>query len=225
MRNLVNTISQPGAAKYMVTGDRYEVGGVIPAGPIYLFVRDRSVDTVEEMSGKRIATLEYDEPSVKMVNHIGASIVPSNSANFSGKFNNGSVDIAYAPAIAYSPLEMYKGIGTKGGILRYNLAYLDFQVLLHKERFPEGFGQKSRLYVAGLFDKANAFVTQDTAGIPETTWIDLPKADVEKYNEMLRQVRITLRDEGVYDATMLTLLRKLRCRENPAEGECVENLE
>ncbi|WP_338352823.1 putative solute-binding protein [Thalassolituus oleivorans] len=225
MRSLVNTISQPGAAKYMVTGDRYEVGGVIPAGPIYLFLRDRSVDTVEEMSGKRIATLEYDEPSVKMVNHVGASIVPSNSANFSGKFNNGSVDIAYAPAIAYSPLEMYKGIGTKGGILRYNLAYLDFQVLLHKERFPEGYGQKSRLYVAGLFDKANAFVTQDTAGIPETTWIDLPKADVEKYNEMLRQVRITLRDEGVYDATMLTLLRKLRCRENPAEGECVENLE
>ena len=85
MRQVVMTTAAPNAAKFMQT-ERYAVGGVIPAGAVYLFVNDRSIDTVEEMSGKKIATLDYDAPSIKMVNHVGAAVVPSNSANFSGKF-------------------------------------------------------------------------------------------------------------------------------------------
>ena len=42
---------------------------------------------------------------------------------------------------------------------------------------------------------------------------------------MLRAVRVELREEGVYDGTMLRLLKGLRCKENPAEAECAENLE
>ena len=224
MRDVVNTISAPGAAKYMRT-DRYEVGGVIPAGAVYLFVNDRSIDTVEELSGKKIATLDYDEPSIKMVNHVGAAVVPSNSANFSGKFNNGSVDIAYAPAIAYKPLEMYKGLGSKGGIMRYNLAYLDFQLVYHRETINDEFGQKSRQFVASLFDRAVKSIKAHTDEIEAHYWMDLPTEDAKKYNEMLRQVRVTLRDEGVYDGTMLRLLKKLRCKADGSAAECVEDLE
>ncbi|MDK2779052.1 MAG: DUF6091 family protein [Pseudomonadota bacterium] len=224
MRNIITTVSSPKAAKYMTEG-RYEVGGILPAGPIYLFVRDRSVDSVEELSGKRIATFEYDEPSIKLVNHVGASVVPANSANFSGKFNNGSVDAAYAPAVAYKPLEMYKGLGNKGGIMRFNLAYLDFQIILHKDRFPEGFGQKSRQKVAASFDRMLGYIEQDTSGIDKKYWMDLADADQNKYNQMLRNVRIDLREEGVYHPVMLRLMRKLRCAEDPAAAECVEKLE
>lgn len=224
MKQVVGAISAPNAAKYMKT-ERYEVGGVIPAGAVYLFVNDRSIDTVEEMSGKRIATLDYDKPSIKMVNHVGAAVVPSNSANFSGKFNNGSVDIAYAPAIAYKPLEMYKGLGEKGGIMRYNLAYLDFQLVLHRERFDPEYGQKSRTYVLSQFDRAIKSIQTNTAEIEDHYWMDLPETDAKKYNEMLRQVRIELRDEGVYDGKMLKLLKNLRCKDDPSAAECVENLE
>jgi TRAP-type C4-dicarboxylate transport system substrate-binding protein len=224
MRNLVNMLATPKAAKYMSEG-RYEVVGIMPAGPIYLFLRDRTVDSIEELSGKRIATIDYDEPSKRLVRHVGASIVPANSANFSGKFNNGSVDVAYAPAVAYKPLELYKGIGKKGGIVRYNLAYLDFQILVHKDRFTPEFGIQSRKTVAEAYDKVAEFVNRDTQAIPEKYWVDLNPADVDKYNLMLRDVRIALRDEGVYHPTMLKILRKLRCRENPANAECVEKLE
>jgi len=224
MRQVVMMTASPKAAKYMAT-ERYEVGGVIPAGAVYLFVNDRSIDTVEEMSGKRIATLDYDAPSIKMVNHVGAAVVPSNSANFSGKFNNGSVDIAYAPAIAYKPLEMYKGLGDKGAIMRYNLAYLDFQLVMHREKFTSEYSQKSSQFVAGLFDRALKSIQKHEADIEEHYWMDLPEADKKKYDEMLRQVRITLRDEGVYDGRMLKLLKNLRCKENPSAAECVENLE
>lgn len=224
MRNIIATVSSPKAAKYMTEG-RYEVGGILPAGPIYLFVRDRRVDSVEELSGKRIATFEYDEPSIKLVNHVGASVVPANSANFSGKFNNGSVDAAYAPAVAYKPLEMYKGLGNKGGIMRFNLAYLDFQIILQKDRFPPDFGQQSREKIAALFDRMRTYIDRDTAEIDQKYWFDLSRADQDKYNQMLRSVRIELRDEGVYHPAMLRLMRKLRCVENPAAAECVEQLE
>lgn len=224
MRNLVHMLASPKAAKYMVEGN-YEVAGIMPAGPIYLFLRDRSVDSVEEMSGKRIATIDYDEPSKRLVRHVGASIVPSNSANFSGKFNNGSVDVAYAPALAYKPLELYKGMGEDGGVIRFNLAYLDFQLVVHKDRFDDQFGNQSRKTIAAAYDKVAEFIQRDTKEIPQKYWVELDPADVEKYNLMLRDVRLALREEGVYNPTMLTILRKLRCRENPTHAECVEKLE
>lgn len=224
MRKVVTTISSPKAAKLMTEG-KYEVAGMLPAGPIYLFVRDRNLNTAEKLSGKRIATFEYDEPSIKMVNYVGASVVPSNSANFSGKFNNGSVDVAYAPAVAYKPLEMYKGLADNGGVIRFNLAYLDFQMIIYRDQFAEGFGQKTRSFFASIFDRALEFVAKDTAEIDDKYWMDLPQEDIDKYNEMLRGVRLMLRDEGVYDPRMLTLLRRLRCADTPAAAECVEQLE
>ncbi|MEN9464779.1 MAG: hypothetical protein RL217_960 [Pseudomonadota bacterium] len=208
----------------MVEG-RYEVAGIMPAGPIYLFVRDRKVDSVEKLSGKRIATFEYDEPSIKLVNHIGASVVPSNSANFSGKFNNGSVDVAYAPAVAYKPLEMYKGLANNGGVVRFNLAYLDFQMIIYKDKFPAEFGQKSRLRIAQEFDRFIEFIDRDTAEIEAKYWMELKPDNVVKYNEMLRSVRLMLRDEGVYDSRMLRIIRQLRCKETPAAAECAEQVE
>ena len=224
LRTLLATISSPKAAKYMVEGE-YEVAGIMPAGPIYLFTRDRNIDTVEEMSGKRIATIDYDEPSIHLVNHIGASMVPSNSANFSGKFNNGSVDVAYAPAVAYAPLELYKGLQNNGGIADFVLAYMDFQILIRKDKFPAGFGQKSRTRTASYFDQVNEFVKEETDKIDPKYWIKIAPEAQDQYNQMLRDVRIALRDKGVYDANMLKLMRKLRCRSNPAAAECVEKLE
>jgi hypothetical protein len=224
LRSLLTTISSPKAAKLMREG-QYEIVGIMPAGPLYLFTRDRNIDTVEELSGKRIATIDYDEPSVYLVNHVGAAMVPSNSANFSGKFNNGSVDIAYAPAIAYQPLELYKGLQDNGGILRFSLSYLDFQIIIRADKFPEGFGQKSRVKVASLFDRVNEDVVKATAEIDPKYWMELSVETTGKYNAMLRSVRIKLRDQGVYDGRMLKLMRKLRCKENPVAAECTEKLE
>ena len=224
LRKLLATISSPKAAKFMREG-QYEVAGIMPAGPIYLFTRDKTIDTLEELSGKRIATIDYDQPSIFLVNHVGASMVPSNSANFSGKFNNGSVDVAYAPAVAYKPLELYKGLEDNGGILRFLLAYMDFQILIRADKFPEGFAQKSRTKVASYFDRVNEFVKKETDEIDPKYWIDLSDETKTQYGSMLRDVRIQLRDQGVYNGTMLKLMRKLRCKTNPAAAECAEKLE
>ncbi len=224
MRKLVGMLAKPRASKYMIEGD-YEIAGIMPAGAVFVFTRDKTIDSVEAAAGKRLATIDYDTASVKVVQRIGATMVPVTIATFAPRFNNGYVDIAYAPAIAYEPFEMYKGMGDSGGILRFNLAQMNGQLILRKDKFPQQFGQKSREYAYKNFTKALEHIVAAEDNIPEKYWIDLPDNKKTEYKEMLRQVRLELRDEGVYDERMLKILFKLRCRTDPGHYECVEKLE
>ena len=224
MRKLVGMLAHPKASKYMIEGN-YEVAGIMPAGAVFVFVRDKAINSVKAAAGKRLATIDYDTASLKVVKHIGATMVPVSIATFAPRFNNGYVDLAYAPAIAYEPFEMYKGLGEKGGILRFNLAQMNGQLILRKDRFPEGFGQNSRDYAYSHFNKALEHIVAAEKGIPEKYWVDLPTDKQVEYKEMLRQVRLELQDEGVYDKRMLKILLRLRCKTNPSHYECVEKLE
>ena len=224
MRKLVGMLAHPKASKYMIEGD-YEVAGIMPAGAVFVFVRDKAINSVEAAAGKRLATIDYDTASLKVVKHIGATMVPVSIATFAPKFNNGYVDLAYAPAIAYEPFEMYKGMGDKGGILRFNLAQMNGQLILRKDRFPEGFGQNSRDYAYSNFNKALEHIVAAEEGIPKKYWVDLPDEKQVEYKEMLRQVRLELKEEGIYDKRMLKILFKLRCKTDPSHYECVEKLE
>ena len=219
MRLLYNTLSQPQARQFLVEGP-YEVAGVFPGGAIYLHTRDRNVDSVEKLQGKRIATLDYDSASVRMVRHVGASVVGSNSANFAGKFNNGSVDLAYAPAVAYQPLELYKGVNTKGGVFKYALGYMNFQVIIHRDRFPDDAGQMVRDESIKRIDQAYEIIAEAEAGIPEEVWMHPPQEDVAEYDRMLRQVRLSLLEDGVYDERAIKLMRAIHCRVDGSRSEC-----
>lgn len=224
MRKLVGMLAHPKAKKYMIEGD-YEVAGIMPAGAVFVFVRDKAINSVEAAAGKRLATIDYDIASIKVVKHIGATMVPVSIATFAPRFNNGYVDLAYAPAIAYEPFEMYKGMGEQGGILRFILAQMNGQLILRKDRFPDQFGQKSREYAYSNFPKALENILTAEKDIPEKYWVELPKEKHNQYKAMLRQVRLELRDEGVYDKHMLKILFKLRCKSDPSHYECIEKLE
>ncbi|WP_369600779.1 putative solute-binding protein [Hahella sp. SMD15-11] len=224
MKMVLDTLASPKAAKLMRSGE-YEVAGILPAGAIYLFTRDRSIDTVEEMQGKKVATLDYDEASLTMVRKVGASVVGASSANFAGKFNNGSVDIAYAPAVAYTPLELYKGTQPNGGVFNYKIAQMNFQIIIRPDRFPEGYGQKVREYAASRYEEAYDIIRKAEAEIKPSEWINPDPEKVAGYDKLLREVRIALRDKGVYDAKALRLMRKVRCKSNPTAAECTQALE
>ena len=51
---------------------------------------------------------------------------------------------------------LYKGVGKKGGVIEYPLAQMTLQLLIHKDRFPEGFGASSQKLAAQAFDKGRA---------------------------------------------------------------------
>ena len=120
---------------------------------------------------------------------------------------------------------MYKGMGEQGGILRFILAQMNGQLILRKDRFPDQFGQKSREYAYSNFPKALENILTAEKDIPEKYWVELPKEKHNQYKAMLRQVRLELRDEGVYDKHMLKILFKLRCKSDPSHYECIEKLE
>ena len=219
VRRIVQTYADPKAAKLMVDGN-YEVGGVVPLGAAYPVVNDRKLNTVEALAGKRIASFDYDKAQAVMIQKIGAQPVSADITNFSSKFNNGSVDFIAAPTLAYKPLELYKGIGKTGGMVRFPILILTYQVILNKTKFPDGFGEKSREYWLTQFDRALQLIKQSDAGIPPATWLELSSENAYKYTLMLRESRIDIAQKGLYDKRGLKVIKRIRCSVNPADPEC-----
>lgn len=219
VRKTILTLGSPAAAKLMVKGD-YEVGGIIPFGTAYPVVNDRNINTVEALAGKKIAAFDYDKAQAIMIQKIGAQPVSADITNFAGKFNNGSVDFIAAPAMAYKPLELYRGIGSKGAIQRFPILILTYQVILNRSKFPEGFGDKSRQYWLTQHDRAMALINKAEKDIPASTWGDLKPENMIKYTIMLRDARIDIANKGVYDKQGLKLIKRVRCSINSADPEC-----
>ncbi|HFG6899630.1 putative solute-binding protein [Acinetobacter baumannii] len=206
-------------SKYMVNG-RYEVVGVIPVGDAYLLVNDRSINTVAKAAGKKIAVLDYDEAQKIMVQQVGAQAVSADVTNFGAKFNNHQVDIIGAPAAAFKPLELQKGLGTKGAIVNYPILQVTGNIIIRPDKFPTGFGQKSREWVAGQLPRAFTILGKMKADIPQKYWMEVPAADKPGYQKLMRESRINLTQRGVYDKRMMKLLWQFRCKQDAKNFEC-----
>ena len=219
LKSVITTISAAKASKLMIN-DPYEVVGIFPGGAAYMFVNDRNIDTVGELAGKRIAILDSDPAQVEMVTFVGASPVGTSIANMFSKFNNGSVDVTYGPAIVYEAMELYKGLEPNGGVIQFPLVQLTMQIMIRQAEFPEGFGQKSREFALGQFDSGVDLIKRYEKKIPQKLWIAIPEVEKTGYLEVFRQSRIRLRDKGIYNAKMLKLMRMLRCKKDPQQAEC-----
>ena len=217
MASLLKTLAKPNAATLMRSGP-YEVSGIVPAGQVFLFVNDREIDSVREMSGKRLGVLDAD-PAQKILSlSVGAAPVDSSVATLYSRFNNGSLDIVPGPAMAYDAMELEKGLSPTGGILDYAVAHLTIQVLIKHEQFPDAFGQRSRDYFVSTLNRHVEMLRASEQAIDAQWWVKIPQVNHQEYNELLRQARLSLRDKGIYDGKMLTVLRKVRCRKKPNRG-------
>ena len=225
---MVRTLAtSEGAAKKLKSGE-HETVGIVPVGAAYLFVQDRTWDTVAELGGKSIATMDYDKAAPVMVERVGGVMVPADLGSIGPKFNNGDVDSCYMSAPGFKPFELEKGLrsGGAGGILRAPLAQGTLQLMVRHEKFPADFGNKSRTWFADHFDEALAHVTKAESEIPADLWVDIPPDRLAEWNDMFLDVRIKLRDDvGAYDGQMLSVLRSLRCKSDAARAECAEKRE
>lgn len=226
MRMVVSILASgnPKLEEHLVSGP-YEFAGLVPMGAAYLFVKDNSIDTVEELAGKSIAVLEYDVAEANMAKRVGMSPVMSDITNFSTRFNNGSVDTCFAPIFGYSALELYKGMQPDGGIINLVLGQLSSQLILRKDLFPAGFSAQARTWLAGQFDRAMRIINNADSEVDKKWWIHITPEEQARYDEMFRQARIDLAQEGVYNRDMMTLLRKVRCKDAPGRAECVNPTE
>lgn len=213
------------AAKKLRSGDN-ETVGFLSAGAVYLFVRDREVDSVGELAGKRIATMDYDLAAPTLVQRIGAVMVGADLGSIGPKFNNGDVDVCYMSAPGYQPFELWRGMDAGGGVIKRPLAQATLQVMVRTTAFPETFPKQARTWFADHFAETVANSRKADAAIADKYWIEVPEDRAQKWDQLFQEVRVALRDDvGAYDGSMLSALRTLRCAQDPARAECAESKE
>ena len=215
-------LDQRSAAKMQtnLAGKQYEVAGIAPIGAAFIFVRDKSINSIEKAAGKKFAVLSYDAAQKAMVQRTGGQAVPSDVSNFVAKFNNGQVDMVGAPAYAYKPLEIYKGLGSNGAMFNFPVLQVTADLVIHPDKFPAGFGQKSRDWFVKNLPKSFSMINRLENGIPVKYKLNFSAEEKLKYQKMLRDARIDLTKQGIYDAGMMSVLKKARCSVDKANFEC-----
>lgn len=223
-RLMAEVLASPKISPKIRAGE-FESLGAIPIGPAYVFTNDRTVNSLTKAAGKRVAVLDYDPVQARMVAQIGASPVGVEITNVAGKFNNGTVDIIAAPLAAFDALELWKGLEPRGGIIDYPIVWPTVQALVRTKDFPPEIGIAARWTVHANFDLLLKYIRMAEGTSAKKYFVQIPDEDKPKYEEMMRQARISLRDEGYYDGEMLSIQRKIRCRVDGSRAECTDKLE
>lgn len=224
VRRFIVTTASPKAATMMASG-KHEVAGIIPLGAAYAFVNDRQIKTLQAATGKRVAAFDYDRSQAELIARVGARPVAANITNFATMFNNGHVDVIVAPSLVYRPFELHKGVARKGGVARFPITILTYQMVIRPERFPAGFGQTSREHFARGVDEAIALARRADLDIPEALWLDPTPDENDQYMVLMRQGRVLMANKGLFDKTGLRILKRIRCSIEPAAAECSERTE
>ena len=203
-----------------IDGEEMEIGGIGQIGPAYIFVNDRAINTIEKGRGKKFAVLAYDKAQIAMVERVGAIPVPSDISNFIRKFNTGEVPMVGAPAYAFKPLEMEKGLGSKGAIFNFPVLNVTADLVFRSNQFPTTFGDSSRAWFVKQLPRQFNMVKRLEEGIPAKYRLQLDKAEIERYQKLLRDGRMELTKQGVYDPTMMSVLKRARCTVDRTNFEC-----
>ena len=224
---VLNILAKPEMNKYMVS-QNYEIVGVIPMGAAYIMVNDRKINTISKAAGRKVAVFDFDKSQAKMVQNIGAQPISVDFSNVGGKFNNGQVEIMAAPALAFEPLELYRGMtdaqgNARGAIIKFPLLQVTGVLMMYQNKFPDGLGPLIREFISGQLAPAYQFVLETENEIPSKYWMDLPEADKPGYVAMMRTARIQMTKEGHYDKQMMRLLKNVRCKLEPSNYECAMN--
>ena len=216
---VVALMANPKLAPDMLNHDT-EIAGVSTLGSAYVIVNDRNINSLLRLEGKRFGALSYDKAIGAIVDKVGGVVVPIELKEMGPMFNAGKLDVVFVPLIAFKPLELNKGIAAKGAIARFSVAATTYDVLIHPDHFPEGYGQKSRTWVARQLDRQIAEVHKIEKGIDSRYWMDLSPNVIPGYVKILREARIGLTKDGIYNKKMMGILKKVRCRQDPTNYEC-----
>jgi hypothetical protein len=219
MRLASQTFNTPGATTLVVQG-KYEMAGLIDVGAVYGLVNDRRINSPEAMAGKRMLAFDHDKAQAHLIQKAGAQAVSADITNFATKFNNGMADMAATPAVAFRPLELHKGVGSKGAISRFPFMIMSYQLIIDRSKLPTGFGDASRRYWFEHFDEVLNVVRKAEADIPAALWMDLPAEQLPRYAQYMREARVELAEQGLYDKQGLKLLKRIRCKVEPSDADC-----
>ncbi len=200
-----------------------EVAGISPLGFAYVITNNKNLNTMQSFYNKRFGVLSYDKAQSVIVDKIGATPVPLELSQIGSVFNTGKVDAVELPALAFKPLELSKGVASKGAIIRFPIGSITYDLLINPSKFPMGYGQKSRRWFASGFDRQISNVHKIESAINKNYWIDLSESDIKNYDYVLRLARVSLTKQDVYDKKMMHILKNVRCNLKKTDNECLLN--
>jgi len=125
-----------------------------------------------------------------------------------------------APIYAYKPLELYKGLGNDGAIITFPAVNMTMDLIIRPEKFSSHFGQSSRDWFLKRLNSNFALIQRIEADLPAKYKMNLSSEDKTRYQQILRDARIGLTKRGIYDATMMSVLKCARCTVERTSFEC-----
>lgn len=218
-RNVLSLMGNPKLADDMVEGD-YESSGVIPVGLVYFANRDKNTNTLAKVEGKTIGVLPIDPVQRRMATKVGSKPVDISYDTAGAMFASGKLDIMPAPAMAFAPFELYRSMGDQGGIARFPVAFIASNLIIKKSEFPNSFGQASRAWFSAQGPRLLSNIMRVETGVPAKYWFDISAEDQVGYLRILRQMRMEFVQSKYYNPKMMSLLKKLRCQQDPNSFEC-----
>lgn len=220
----MDLMASPKVAKYMQQGD-YEVVGVLPVGAAYSIVNDRHINSLETAAGHKVAIMGWDKTQKFICEEMHVVPVDSTLADSGSKFNKGDVDFIVAPIVMYKPMELAKGIGSKGGIIRRPLFQFTMQLVALHSKFPPAFGQQSREYIDQQVNHALGIIHNNEADVDGRQWIYALHSEVLEWDTAMRNIVKHMAKRGFFDNRMLAILKRIRCKgANNEEPECAPTL-
>ncbi len=229
MRVLLKSLFDAKLEKFAIT-EPYQVVGVFPVGAEYLHVRDQAMNSVEALAGKKVSVMDSDPSEVVMMQTMGLQATGASIANFVRPFNSGEVDALVAPAMVYAPYEVQRGLGDKGGIYRTPVTQMVASLIINRESLKKkttdldsrvaAFHAITAEFLDQLLDRNLVTIERTEKEIPKKYWMTLEPENEKKFQEALRTTRMQMTKDGVYDARMMKLLKKVRCKIEPTAAEC-----
>lgn len=229
MRLVLKTLFDPKLEPFAIS-EPYQVVSIFPVGAQYLHVRDRSHETIDSMSNKKVAVLDWNSSLASATQQLGAQPVAASINDFARPFNKGEVDMLVAPSLVYWPYELQQGLGKTGGIYSTPLMQTTAALLINREllkkKTPDldsrvtAFHAITSEFLDDMLDNIFATIIKIEQEVPKKYWMILEPANEQKYQQAMRQARIQLTKEGVYDAKMMKVLKKVRCKIEPNAAEC-----
>lgn len=125
-----------------------------------------------------------------------------------------------------TPLDLYKSLGEDGGVAGFVPGMLSLQLVIHRDRFPDGYGAESRISVVeNIWDPVIKRIRQADEEKPDRDWAPISGEHEKKYRSMLLDIRQQLRSKGLYHHGIQRLLKTIRCKSDSSLAECNRDTE
>jgi hypothetical protein len=93
-------------------------------------------------------------------------------------------------------------------------------LIIRPEKFSSNFGQNSRAWFLSRLNTNFALIQRLESELPAKYKINLSNEDKTRYQQILREARMGLTKRGIYDASMMSVLKRARCTVDRTNFEC-----